>query len=71
VLVAPQDSYSHLLQFNICNAYESVNLVLESVWMVVVRKIWCHRNKIIFKGGVVDHSDFFFVSTEDLVLGHF
>ena len=49
VLVAPQDSYSHLLQFNICNASESVNLVLGSVWIVVVREIWCHRNKVISK----------------------
>jgi len=31
VSVAPQDSYSHFLQFNICNALESVNLVLGSV----------------------------------------
>jgi len=25
----------------------------------MVREIWCHRNKDIFKGGVVDHSKIF------------
>jgi len=25
----------------------------------MVREIWCHRNKVIFKGGVVDHSEIF------------
>lgn len=57
--VVPQDSYSHFLLFNICNAYESVNLVLESVWIAVVREIWCHKNKVIFKSGVMDHLEIF------------
>jgi len=37
----------------------SVNSVLGSVWIAVVREIWNHRNKIIFKGGVVDHLEIF------------
>jgi len=33
--------------------------VLGSVWIVVVREIWNHRNKIIFNSGVVAHLEIF------------
>jgi len=57
--IDPHNSYSHFLQFNLCNAPNSVNIVLGNVWIVVVSEIWFHRNKIISKGGVVDHSKIF------------
>jgi len=57
--VAPHDSFSHLLQFNTSNASKYVNLVLESVWISVVREIWSHRNKVIFNDRVVNHSEIF------------
>jgi len=51
---------------------ECVNLVLESVSIVIVRDNLCHRNKVIFKGRVVDYSEIFFSDlTEDLILDNF
>jgi len=51
------DPFAHFLQF--CNVIKSFNSVLGSVWISMVREIWCHRNKVIFKGGVVDYSEIF------------
>jgi len=50
---------SYFPQFNILEAPTSVNLILGSVWIAVVSEIWRHRNKHIFKGGVIDHSEIF------------
>ena len=55
--VTPHDSYSNFLQF--CNVSESVNLGIESIWIAVVSEIWSYRNKILFKGGVLDYSEIF------------
>jgi len=30
-----------------------------NIWIGVVSEIWSPRNKIIFKGGVLDYSDIF------------
>ena len=56
---APIDPFSNFIQFSLCKASVSVNFVLGSVWIVVVREIWNHRNKIIFIGGMVDHHEIF------------
>jgi len=39
LLVAPCCSYSHFLQFRLCNALESVNLGMGSIWIAVVSEI--------------------------------
>jgi len=57
--IAPLHAYSHFLQFRLCNAPESVNLGVENIWIAVVSEIWSHRNKIIFKAGVLDYSEIF------------
>ena len=41
------------------NAPESVNLGMRNIWIAVVSEIWSHRNKIIFKDGVLDSSKIF------------
>jgi len=51
------DPFTHFMQF--CKARKSINSVMGSVWISVVSEIWCHRNKVIFKGGVVDHYEIF------------
>jgi len=30
-----------------------------NIWIAVVNEIWSHRNKIIFKDGVLDYSEIF------------
>jgi len=55
--VAPINLIAHFTQF--CNVKKPVNFILGSVWISVVSEIWWHRNKVIFKGGVVDHSEIF------------
>ena len=56
---APIDPFSNFIQFSLCKAFLSVNSVLGSMWIDVVREIWNHRNKIIFNGRVVDHFEIF------------
>jgi len=53
------DPVSHLLQFNVLNASAQVKVVWSSIWIAVVNEIWKHRNKHIFQGGVIDHSEMF------------
>jgi len=53
------DSCFNFLQFKMCSAYESVNVVWERIWIVVVSEIWKHKNNVIFKGGVIDVSRMF------------
>jgi len=36
-----------------------VNVAWGSVWIAVICEIWRHKNKHIFKGGVIDHSEIF------------
>jgi len=55
--VTRHDSYSHFLQ--LCNVSESVNLGIESIWIAVFNEIWSYKNKILFKGGVLDYSEIF------------
>jgi len=47
------------LQFKLGRTSESVNDVWGAIWIVVVSEIWKHRNKVIFKGGVIDVSEIF------------
>jgi len=56
--VASLHAYFHFLQFKLSNAPESVNLGVGYIWIAVVSEIWSHRNKIIFKGGVLDSYSF-------------
>jgi len=41
------------------NASAQVKVVWSSVWIAIVNEIWKHRNKHIFQGGVIDHSEMF------------
>lgn len=53
------DSCSHFLHFNLNNVLDYVNVVWESFWVANNGEIWRHKNKHIFKGGVIDHSEIF------------
>jgi len=37
----------------------SVNRAWKGVWVAVVSKIWSYRNKVVFKGGIVDADEIF------------
>jgi len=37
----------------------SVNKVGKEIWVVIVFKIWDHRNKVVFRSGVVDAEEIF------------
>jgi len=43
----------------VLNAPAQVKDVWSSIWIAVVNEIWKHRNKHIFQGGVIDHSEMF------------
>ena len=57
--VDSNDVVSHFLHFNLCNVPNYVNVAWRSIWIVVIGEIWIHRNKYIFKGGVIDHLEIF------------
>jgi len=53
------ESASHFLHFNLFGAPTTGNLTFGNIRIVLVSEIWCHQNKHIFKGGVIDHFEFF------------
>jgi len=53
------ESASHFLHFNLIGALATVNLDFGNIWIALVSEIWRHRNKHIFKGGVIDHFEIF------------
>jgi len=53
------DPISHFLQFNLLNTSAQVKAFWSSIWIAVVNEISKHRNKHIFQGGVIDHSEMF------------
>jgi len=53
------DSSYHFLKFKLGRASESVNDVWGALWIAVVSEIWKHKNKLIFKGGVIDVLEIF------------
>jgi len=71
VLVNHNDFISLFLPFKSCNFLAYVNVVWGNVWIAIIGEILGHKNKHIFKGGVVDHSNFFFFGlTKGLVLDY-
>ena len=47
------------LHFILLNAPVQVNVVWNCVWIAVVSELWKYRNKHIFQGGEIDHSEVF------------
>jgi len=37
----------------------SVNKAWKGLWMTIVREIWNLRNKVVFRGGLVDEEEIF------------
>ena len=50
---------SHFLHFNLIDTPAAVNIAFGNIWIALISEIWRHRNKHIFKGGVIDHYDIF------------
>jgi len=49
----------HFEGFRLNGVKESVNQIWGDVWRVVVEELWFFRNKRIFRGGRLDHSEIF------------
>jgi len=45
--------------FNLLSLRQSGNKVWKAMWVVIVSEIWDQRNKMVFKGGVVDAEEIF------------
>jgi len=43
-----------------CN--KKANIVWKGMWVAIVRKIWIHRNRIVFKNGIVDCEKIFYLA---------
>jgi len=49
----------HFQSFHLMDQRKSVNRAWKGMWVAVVTKIWKHKNKVVFRGGVVDEVEFF------------
>jgi len=58
-LIVPGSYFEH---FKIFDAPNSVNLIMGNIWIALVSEIWRHRNNCLFKGGVVDHTEVFYLA---------
>ena len=45
--------------FYLLDHKQSVNKAWKGVWVAIVSEVWSHRNKVVFKGGVVDADEIF------------
>jgi len=72
-LADPLEPASHFLHFNLIDTPATVNLAFGNIWIAFISEIWNHRNKHIFKEGVIDHSEIFFLVQLKvyMVLGYF
>jgi len=49
----------HFQSYHLTDHRNSVNRAWKGVWVAIVTEIWNHRNKVVFKGGIVDEEEFF------------
>ena len=54
-----KDICNHFLNFHLSNLSEKQNQVWKGVWVAILRCIWEHRNKVIFRQGIPDHEEAF------------
>jgi len=45
--------------FYLLDQKQSASRVWKGLWIVIVSEVWSHRNKVVFKGGVVDADEIF------------
>jgi len=57
--VRDQATLVNFQSFCLLGHKQSVNRALKGVWVVIVSKVWSHRNKVAFKGGVADADEIF------------
>jgi len=49
----------HFEGFRLNGVKESVNQIREGVWIAIVGELWYQKNRRIFRGGRLDHSETF------------
>ena len=59
VNVRHEDINIHFQCFHLLSQRQRVNRAWKVMWVAIMSKIWNHRNKVVFKGGVVDHEEIF------------
>jgi len=57
--VRHKDVIIHFRSFHLLSQRPNVNKVWKGMWVAIVLEIWNHINKVVFKGGVVDHEEIF------------
>jgi len=59
VTVRHKDITSHFQNFHLTSHSNRVNSVWKGMWVAIVSEIWSHRNKVVFRGGIVDVEEIF------------
>jgi len=54
VTVRHEDIIIHFQSFHLMGHSNRVNSVWKGLWVAIVSEIWNHRNKVVFRGRVVD-----------------
>jgi len=52
----------NFLSFHLMGLMNCVNRVWKGMWVVIATEIWNHRNKVVFRGGVVDEVKVFYLA---------
>ena len=60
--VRHEDINIYFQSFHLLSQSIKVNRVWEGMWVAIVSEIWNYRNKMVFKGRVVDHEEIFFLA---------
>jgi len=57
--VRHQATLVNIQSFCLLDEKQSANRALKGLWVAIVSEVWSHRNKVVFKGGVVDAIEIF------------
>jgi len=57
--VRHESTLANFQSFCLLGQRQSVNRAWKGLWVVIVSEIWNRKNKVVFKGGVVDANEIF------------
>jgi len=57
--VRHQATHVNFQSFCLLGQKQSVNRAWKGLWIAIISEVWSHKNKVVFKGGVVDANKIF------------
>jgi len=57
--VRQQATLVNFQSFYLLGEKQSANRAWKGLWVAIISEVWSHKNKVVFKGGVVDAVEIF------------